>query len=101
MNVSEFDEEVYDLVRCVPEGKVIRYGDIADALGKKCARAVGNSLRKSPYSSVPCHRVVNAEGRLAARFGPDGSEAQKRALEREGVEVSGDRVDLDKYLFEL
>ena len=91
MNVSEFDEEVYDLGRCVPEGKVIRYDD----------RAGGNSLRKSPYSSVPCHRVVNAEGRLAARFGPDGSEAQKRALEREGVEVSGDRVDLNKYLFEL
>ena len=59
MNVSEFDEEVYDLVRCVPEGKVIRNGDIADALGKKCARAVGNSLRKAPYSSVPCLSLIH------------------------------------------
>lgn len=102
MNISAFDEAVYDVVRCVPEGKVIRYGDIAAALGKKCARAVGNSLHKNPYfGSVPCHRVVNSEGRLAEKFVFGGENVQRRLLEKEGVEVCENRVDLKKYLFEL
>ena len=59
MNITEFDETVYDIVRSVPVGKVVRYGDIAKAIGKKCSRAVGNSLHKNPYfGDVPCHRVV-------------------------------------------
>lgn len=102
MKITDFDESVYDIVRCVPEGMVIRYGDIAKALGKKCYRAVGNSLHKNPYfGEVPCHRVVNAEGRLSGKFAFGGAETQKKMLEREGIVVSDDKIDLDRYLFEL
>lgn len=102
MRITEFDEAVYDIVRSVPEGKVIRYKDIADALGKKCYRAVGNSLHKNPYFGiVPCHRVVNGEGRLAEKFGFGGSSVQKEMLEKEGVSVINGIVDLNKYLYEL
>lgn len=102
MNITEFDETVYDIVRSVPEGKVVRYGDIAKAIGKKCSRAVGNSLHKNPYfGDVPCHRVVSGEGRLAEKFSFDGIKKQRKMLEKEGVEVIDGKVDLKKYLFEL
>lgn len=102
MNITEFDEAVYDIVRTVPEGKVIRYGDIAAALGKKCSRAVGNSLHKNPYfGSVPCHRVVSASGRLARKFVFGGAEKQQALLEKEGVETVDGKVDLEVYLYEL
>ena len=102
MNITEFDEPVYDVVRSVPEGKVVRYGDIAKAIGKKCSRAVGNSLHKNPYfGDVPCHRVVSGEGKLAEKFAFDGISKQQKMLEKEGVEVIDGKVDLKKYLFEL
>ena len=69
MNITEFDETVYDIVRSVPVGKVVRYGDIAKAIGKKCSRAVGNSLHKNPYfGDVPCHRVVREKADLPKNF---------------------------------
>lgn len=97
-----FDEEVYQIVRKVPAGKVSTYGRIAAMAGRPgAARAVGNAMHRNPYEGdVPCHRVVNAKGGLAKNFAFDGSMEQKVRLEMEGVEVSGDfRVDLGKYLW--
>jgi methylated-DNA-protein-cysteine methyltransferase related protein len=79
-------EEIYDLVRTIPTGKVVTYGEVARALGIKDVRKVGWALHKNPYEGdVPCHRVVNKEGRLAPNFAFNGSEEQRRRLEAEGV----------------
>ncbi len=52
------------------------------------ARAVGYALHVNPYfGEIPCHRVVNREGRLAPAFAFGGSSVQKEMLEREGVRV--------------
>ena len=102
-----FNEAVFAAVRKIPAGRVATYGQIAAIIGRpRAARAVGNTLHYNPYEpgavpdelAVPCHRVVNAQGRLADAFSFAGPIEQKIRLNAEGVEVSADyRVDLKKY----
>ena len=66
-NLSEtFCNEVYSVVREIPAGSVTTYGDIAALLGMpQYSRMVGRALRQLPAGlNLPCHRVVNAIGRL-------------------------------------
>lgn len=97
--MTDFQSEVLNAVKLVPEGKVTTYGAIALLLGMpKAARAVGNALHNNPAPIVvPCHRVVNGQGRLAKNFGFGGSATQARLLETEGVTVKDDKVDLKIY----
>ncbi|MDY6367185.1 MAG: MGMT family protein [Clostridia bacterium] len=100
--MKNFYERVYKLVKIIPKGKVTTYGEIAKALGSiKYSRAVGYALHANPYFGiVPCHRVVNKKGLLAANFVFGTAEVQKKLLENEGVAVNSDyAVDLKKYLF--
>ena len=58
---------VRSVVRRIPHGRVATYGDVAAAAGRPRAhRAVGNIMRETRDSSVPCHRVIAAGGKLAA-----------------------------------
>ena len=95
-------ERVYEYVKTVPRGKVVTYGQVAAAIGApRCARQVGWALHVNPEPGViPCHRVVNREGRLAPAFAFGGEAAQASLLEAEGVEVVGGYVDLNKYRWE-
>ncbi len=92
-------EEVYKYVKTIPSGKVMTYGQVAKALGIKDTRKIGWALHANKSSDVPCHRVVNKEGRLAKNFAFDGEVEQKRRLELEGVTFIDDTyVDLKKNL---
>lgn len=96
-----FSEKVYQVTKQIPSGKVASYGQIAKKLGKpKAARAVGNALHHNPDpKTIPCHRVVNREGRLALNFADKGWQEQKRRLLKEGVEFKDrQQVDLEKCL---
>ncbi len=96
-----FNERVYDAVCAIPKGRVSTYGRIAERCGSpRASRAVGMALHRNPAPGViPCHRVVNREGRLAPGFAFGGIDEQRLLLEDEGVEVSADGyVDLAKYL---
>ena len=98
-----FFENVYEAVQLIPRGKVATYGQIARMIGAlRSSRAVGYALHVNPRPGViPCHRVVNREGRLAPAFAFGGPEIQAQLLESEGVEVSEDfTVDLEKYLWQ-
>ena len=67
---------------------------------RKMARAVGNALHHNPEPGIiPCHRVVNSQGRLSGEFAFGGAGAQARLLEAEGVEVTDGKIDLKKYGF--
>lgn len=92
-------QQVYDHLLTIPKGKVVTYGQIAQALGNpKLARVVGNILHTNPDPGrYPCYKVVNSQGRLSSHFAFGGIEAQQRLLEQEGIEVLGGRVDLKKY----
>ena len=98
-----FFENVYEAVQLIPRGKVATYGQIARMIGAPhSSRAVGYALHANPRPGViPCHRVVNREGRLAPAFAFGGPEIQAQLLESEGVRVSADfTVDLGKYLWQ-
>ncbi|HLD92273.1 MAG TPA: MGMT family protein [Patescibacteria group bacterium] len=96
--MPNFFERVYDIVKKIPIGQVMTYGQIAEALGTKDARKVGFALHANKSSEVPCHRVVNKEGGLAKNFAFNGMEEQQRRLEAEGIEFIQDGyVDLLKY----
>lgn len=86
---KNFFQLVYEAVQKIPEGKVASYGQIARLCGSpRSSRAVGYALHVNPLPGiVPCHRVVNREGRLAPAFAFGGAGVQKSLLEAEGVEV--------------
>ena len=61
--VSTFNQQCYALLKLIPEGYVVTYGDIAHALGTKAYQAVGNAMARNPNPIVvPCHRVVKNNG---------------------------------------
>ncbi|MCB0328015.1 MAG: MGMT family protein [Bdellovibrionales bacterium] len=96
-----FEEQCYELLKKIPEGKVTTYKHLAKALGSNGARAVGNACRKNPNApQVPCHRVVKSDGMLGGyAFGVD---QKARLLRKEGIAVSDKlRVNLEEYLFEF
>ncbi len=86
---NNFFDRVYEAVKDIPSGKVASYGQIALLCGNpRSSRAVGYALHVNPYPGVvPCHRVVNREGRLAPAFAFGGAQIQKELLEKEGVPV--------------
>lgn len=81
-------EKIYTMVRCIPEGKVATYGDIAALAGiPNGARQVGYALFALPMGSdIPWQRVINAKGGISVgRAYPGGELQQRRLLEAEGV----------------
>ena len=99
--MADFANKVYEFLKGVPSGMVVTYGQIAFAIGHpRASRQVGNALHHNPTPVViPCHRVVNREGRLAPEFAFGGSDMQAALLRAEGVEVIDGYVDLEKYLW--
>ena len=98
-----FFEQVYEIIKQIPQGKVVTYGQVAYALGNpRAARQVGYALHVNPKPKViPCHRVVNRFGRLAPAFAFGGQDVQAQLLRDEGVEVSEEfTVDLSRYLYQ-
>ena len=95
-----FYAHVYALVRQVPPGKVVTYGQVAALLGNpRAARAVGYALRFLPTGTdVPWHRVINHRGHISLRTPPESPLVQRLLLEEEGVVFDAEgRVDLAVY----
>jgi len=63
--MKSFNEQVWELCRKIPKGRVATYKEIARTLDTKAYRSVGNALNKNPYApEVPCHRVIKSNGKL-------------------------------------
>ncbi len=94
MAQTHYFEDVYDVVRSIPPGRVSTYGAIADFLALGSARMVGWALRQSSVMDgpIPAHRVVNREGYLSGRLHFQDPKYMQRALAREGVKVKNDKV---------
>jgi methylated-DNA-protein-cysteine methyltransferase related protein len=92
-----FRVAVYALVRRVPRGQVVTYGQVAAMVRRpRSARAVGGAMRQCP-DGVPWHRVVNAQGGISRRRQSSGMLTQRIRLEQEGVKLRGGRVPLSRY----
>jgi methylated-DNA-protein-cysteine methyltransferase-like protein len=92
---QEYVEEVLALVERIPEGRVMSYGAIADALaeksGRNSARQIGTIMARHG-GGVPWHRVVNSAGRT-----PPGHEQEARQrLLADGVPLKGEHVDMSR-----
>ena len=81
-----FDHRVWKLCIMIPKGRVSTYKIIAEKLGTKAYRAVGQALHRNPYAPVvPCHRVINSDGSTGGF-----AQGQKRKIEllkKEGVRI--------------
>ena len=92
---ESFFEQVFEVVRLIPKGKVTSYGAIAAALGTKLsARMVGWAMNASHVTKpkVPAHRVVNRNGMLSGKMHFAYPEQMQELLEKEGVKVIDDKV---------
>lgn len=79
--------KIYEQVKKIPEGKVATYGQIALMAGNpRWSRVVGYALHSNPEPGViPCHRVVNKDGKLSKAFAFGGENVQRDMLISEGV----------------
>lgn len=92
-----FFDDVYAVVKKIPKGKVMTYGQIAKTVGTRNARRVGQALHANKNADdVPCHRVVFADGKLADGYVFGGPDQQRKRLIIEGVIFMNDKVDLSK-----
>jgi O-6-methylguanine DNA methyltransferase len=82
---------IREIVRQIPSGQVATYGQIAKIVCTR-PRVVGWALRGNPDISIPCHRVVKANGVLAANFSLGNWPEQRRRLQSEGLQFSGQTI---------
>jgi len=103
-NQQVYYEQVWNLVRQIPRGKVVTYGQIAQMLPPPVGveveayqafspRWVGNAMAACP-DDVPWQRVINSQGKISQR---PGAERQRHLLEQEGIMFVKDKVDLKLY----
>jgi methylated-DNA-protein-cysteine methyltransferase related protein len=96
----KYRERVYTIVRRIPPGRVMTYGQIAELLGDGYTpRTVGFCMHASP-DGTPWHRVLNAQGKCSTGRVVLPQDKQQRMLEQEGVVFDGGaRCDLQTYLW--
>jgi len=89
--MQPFNQRCYALLCQVPRGRVTTYKAIAEALGTKAYRAVGNAMNRNPRPiEVPCHRVVSSDGRIGGYV--EGAQRKFELLKSEGIEVVDGRI---------
>ena len=92
-------QQIMAVVRQIPKGKVMTYGQVAEKTEILDARVVGWCLHANKDPQTPCHRVINKKGRLAPGYVFGGPEKQKEKLKKEGLAfVDKQTVDLKKHL---
>ena len=91
---NDFFEQVYEIVKEIPFGRVTSYGAIAQALGvKKSSRMVGwamNACHNRP--EIPAHRVVNRNGLLTGKMHFSTPTEMEERLKKEGVNITNDQI---------
>ncbi|MFN8488899.1 MAG: MGMT family protein [Caldilineaceae bacterium] len=103
-NQPAYYEQVWTLVRQVPHGQVVTYGQIAQMIPPPTGmepqeykafgpRWVGDAMAACP-NDVPWQRVINAQGKISER---PGSQTQRQRLEQEGIVFVNDKVNLKLY----
>lgn len=84
-NPVSFKERVRDIVRNIPKGETMTYGEVARRAGAPgAARAVGSIMSHNFDESVPCHRVVRADGKIGA-YNRGGEKRKCELLREEGA----------------
>lgn len=99
---QSFYDQVFEVVKLIPKGRVTSYGAIAKSIGAGgSARMVGYAMAHAGLAEppVPAHRVVNSSGLLTGKFHFSDPDLMQQLLEREGVTVKNDKVQNFKMHF--
>ena len=99
---QSFYDQVFELVRLIPKGRVTSYGAIAKSLGSGgSARMVGYAMSNAGLSHppVPAHRVVNSTGLLTGKFHFSPPELMEELLHAEGMVVVDNKIKDFKVVF--
>ena len=102
MEDISFYDQVYQVVRLIPKGRVSSYGAIASYLGTKgSARMVGYAMNAAhtAFPPVPAQRVVNRNGMLTGKFHFGTPDLMQQLLENEGIKIEDDKVVNFKKIF--
>ncbi|RZL46017.1 MAG: MGMT family protein [Pedobacter sp.] len=97
-----FYDQVHEIAKLIPKGRVTTYGAIAKALGSaRSSRMVGTAMMHAhdPRLKVPAHRVVNHIGLLTGKHHFDSPTQMQELLEREGITIINEQVKDFKKLF--
>lgn len=100
--VEDFTKKVVSIIKSIPEGKVVTYGQVAFMAGRpNGARQISWILNSmSEKESLPWHRVINSSGKISLPEG-SGFEEQMYRLKNEGVAFDiNNRIDLKKFLWQ-
>lgn len=87
IKIIPFQKRVYEIVKRIPKGKTMSYGQIARKL-KTSPRAVGQALKKNPsLIKIPCHRVIMSDGKIGGYKGNSKKNirVKRELLKQEGV----------------
>src|SRR6478672_11037196 len=100
----KFFEDVFEVVKLIPKGRVTNYGAIAKYLGAaRSSRMVGYAMNAahSHKTKVPAHRVVNRNGLLTGKHHFADETQMQRLLEKEGINVKEDKIiNFKKYFWD-
>ena len=98
---EKYRERVYKIVRRIPRGRVMTYGQIAYMLGEGYTpRTVGFVMHGANERDTPWHRVINSQGKCSTGRIVLPPDKQQRMLEREGVKFdTAGRCDLEQFLW--
>jgi len=98
---NDFFNDVYDVVRLIPQGHATSYGAIARYLGaSRSSRMVGWAMNASHrLQDIPAHRVLNRNGVLTGKHHFTASDDMQRLLESEGIVVVNDQIQNWKEVF--
>lgn len=102
--VSSFYDQVYEVTRLIPAGRVTSYGAIANYLGSaQSSRMVGWAMNNAGNQAeyVPAHRVVNRNGLLTGKHHFGSETIMQELLEAEGIQIIDDQiVDFRKHFWD-
>jgi methylated-DNA-protein-cysteine methyltransferase-like protein len=97
---NDYRERVFKIVRMIPRGHVMTYGQIAEILGEGYTPRTVGFVMHSANDKTPWHRVINAQGGCSTRGLVLPHDKQQRMLEAEGVSFNErGRCDLQEYLW--
>ena len=99
--MTKFTEEVLDIIKTIPKGKVMTYGQIAAYAGNpRGARQVSRILHSmSATHNLPWQRVINSKGSISLTG--EAGFVQESMLIDEGINVINRKIDLKKYLYKF
>ncbi len=99
VEIGSVYSRIYRCIKCIPEGKVATYGQIAKLIDASGARQVGYALSSTPADmNLPWHRVINAKGEISQRSDGKADSEQQTRLLAEGVMLNKHgRINLLQY----